>query len=73
MISKTIGYNGVHNIFRHTHMEVSYVEVPQNGWFIMEKSESKMDDLDWFGGTSILGNLHMVTGFQPRIQGGAGF
>ena len=22
MISKTIGYNGVHNIFRHTHLKI---------------------------------------------------
>ena len=26
MISKTIGYNGVHNIFRHTHLYLFVVE-----------------------------------------------
>ena len=26
MISKTIGYNGVHNIFRHTHIETKQID-----------------------------------------------
>ena len=31
MISKTIGYNGVHNIFRHTHMCCTSFEI--HGWW----------------------------------------
>ena len=42
----------------HSHLGVSKIVGPQNGWFIMENL-IKLDDL---GGTTIFGNIHLCLG-----------
>ena len=43
------------------------MEVPQNGWFIMD-SPIKMDDLGISPFSSILGNLHFLGGVVKEQQ-----
>ena len=50
-----------------THMGVSKIGVPQNGWFIMEN----LITLDDLGATTIFGNIHIVksTLIPPANEG----